>query len=57
VFFRIFRWVSIENYNPIFLQELALVFQAEHRCRVIAHVPNPFFATDGPSARHSTMNK
>jgi hypothetical protein len=27
-----------------------LSFQAEHRCRVIAYVRDPFFATDGRSA-------
>jgi hypothetical protein len=37
MFFWISRWVSIENYNPIFLQELALVLQVERQWRVIAY--------------------
>jgi len=41
MFFWISRWVSIESYSPIFLQELALVFQVEHQCRVIAYVRDP----------------
>jgi hypothetical protein len=42
VFFWISRWVSIENYNPIFPQELALVFQVKHQCTVIAYVRDRF---------------
>jgi hypothetical protein len=40
MFFWISRWVSNENYNSIFWQELALVFQTEHQCWVIAYIRN-----------------
>jgi hypothetical protein len=56
MFFGIYRWVSIGNYNPIFLHELALVFQKKHQCKVIAYLREPFLAVDGPSAIFSSIN-
>jgi len=39
MFFWISRWVSIENYNQIFLQEVALVFQENINAGPLPNVP------------------